>query len=427
MSTATNYLPKIALVVYESRDLITYPTITQALTLLSQSDYEIDVYIPDQMKTDFNYKRVNIINTNQRTAVSFICKTLSLSEQASYQLIIACNFEGLVVAQQLNQSKSLPTVYLSLELIYDQYGKKLMKKMMNYRLILGSIIDFGLRNLSFMKHLFPKNICSHAESASANLSGYLMLYKNYLLLRCSGDRFIKFGIIQDQYRAKCLREQFPFIKKVAYLPNSYLGFHNQSSSYAFRKFRIPKDKKIILYTGGLEKGFDERLFSIIPQISEQYIFLFHVFSRDGYINVIKKKHKQLLGKRVIIHEQILQENEYDKLTRSSYIGLAWYSRPDKHDDNMYYLGLSSGKLCKFLSCNKPIIAPNYFYNYEKLINNKMGITCQNATQIPKALNIIDKKYTYFQKNIKSYYYSNLEFKHMAIPIIDKIQSCYDQS
>jgi hypothetical protein len=89
---------------------------------------------------------------------------------------------------------------------------------------------------------------------------------------------------------------------------------------------------------------------------------------------------------------------------------------------MYYLGWASGKLTKYLSCGKPVITPEYLYNYKELIeNNGLGKTVTSASQIPKALKLINKDYERYTITIGEFYKKNLEYSMVFSTVIKKLE------
>lgn len=371
---------KIAFFFYETRDINTYPSITNAVRLLTEAGYTVDVYLSDWMKTSIQINNARFILISNQDPGNYVFNSVKhiKANRTTYDFIFAFSFEGLVIVNLLNQNNKsiIPTVYFSMELIYSRYLSKLLEQ-------------FNLRDLKYS----------------------LIKILSWLRLQSKGNEFIKFSIIQDEDRGRILKEEFNFIRNIIYVPNSYLGFSDTPSGYGYDRFNIPRDKKILLYTGGLERGFDLGLLEMAESLDQEYILFLNAYSRDKYLDEVEQKfHRLIQEKKIVLNRDNLSEEEYDMLVKSSYIGVAWYQRVDPKNRNMYYLGLSSGKLTKFLSCGKPVIAPDYFHEYHQLIDgNGIGRTCSSAEEISGKIKEIEAEYSGITENVKNFYLKRVEY------------------
>lgn len=418
---------KIAFFLYETRDLNTFPSATNAIRLLTKSNYEVDVYVPQMMDTKLNLPGTKIIVISENCPYRYIVNSVNYIEEKrlKYDFIFAFYFESLIVAYLLNKKKYIPTIYFSMELFYKNYFYKLLKSFFSLRST--KIITIGLLGkLINTTDIFPINkfnnkIARHSNNLN-KIKYYLLGSYYFVMLQLYGKRFIKFSIIQDEARGKLLRKEFRFIKELIFVPNSYIGYESENSNFAYNSFPIPKDKKIILYTGGIEKGFDVEILDIADKLNEKYILFINAYSRDQYIQEVKKEYKEyIVSHKIFINCINLDESQYTRLIRSSHIGIVWYPKNSVHSENMYYLGYSSGKLMKLLSCGKPIVAPNYFYRYPEIIDgNGIGLTCGSTTEIIEKIEHIEKNYKEIKENINNFYLKNLEYEKNFSPVLERM-------
>jgi hypothetical protein len=382
---------RIAFFFFETRDINTYPSIINAIRVLAERGYTIDCYLTESMQTSLRLPNAKFIVVSKQDPYLYAKNSLAYMRLngLSYDFIFAFSFEALAIASLLNRKskKEIPTVYFSMELFYRGYIYKLLKR------------------------IRVRNIWSS-----------LFWIRAWILLQIIGRKFIKFSIVQDKNRGAALREEFGFIDKIFYVPNSYLGFCDDSSNFARERFKIPADKKIILYTGGFERGNDLGLLDISKKLDSQYVLFLNAYSRDHYLDEMLPSYQQEIENGKLFVNQInLSEEDYDMLVRSSFIGLAWYPPPDTNDPNMYYLGLSSGKLTKFLSCGVPVITQASFYQYPKLIDeNNLGRTCVEAREIPQKIEEIAKVYDSIRKNAKKLYLQDFEYKTKFAGVLDEM-------
>jgi len=391
---------RIALFICSNRDINTYPTVTNAIRLLSENGYNIDVFINTSMKTYLELPYTQFIVISERNDYSYVNNSLKYikDHQYNYNVILVFDFDSLIISYLLNRlyRNQINTIYFSLELIYRYYFLFLIKK------IVKNII-----------------LCNSKEIKYSILRIYY-----WIMLQLRGDKFIKFSVIQDIDRGRLLRKEFRFVKKIYYLPNSYIGYCDDECKFAYERFNVLKYKKILIFAGGIEKGFDLDLFEMCGKLPAEYILFLNAYSRDNYLNklIIKYKHYIDEGK-LFINSINLSEEDYDKLIKSSYIGIVWYQKEAITIPNIYYIGLSSGKLTKYLSCGKPVIATNHLFSYSEFIEgNQLGKTCEYPSEIPSLVEIIDKNYKNIQENIKKFYLKKMEYKKFFYSILNEIEN-----
>ena len=384
--------PKVALSFFEDRAISTYPSVLNTARILSEHGYNVDLFVPSCMIDDTNIKNVRIISSGDGSVPSYI-KHVSRMVKNKYDVLIAFSIEGLFVGSIINKFcfNEMPVIYFSMELIYKNYFVNSIRKT---RSIPGV---FTLKRILWYFHL-----------------------------KSFGKYYVKFGIAQDDKRADLLREEFHFIKDIVIVPNSYIGFDNSLASQDIRKrFNISADRKILLFAGGMHEGLGTKLFSVMKELDSAYVFFANVYCRDEYINKIKGMFSEEIKEgKIIVNDKNLNESDHLDLVKSSYLGVVWYSKIEKSNENMYFIGMSSGKLNRFLSCGVPVILPDYFPGFVDLIAKcDVGELCEDETTIPEAIHKIEKKHDLVSVNIKRYYLENLEFGknfHEVLKMIEKL-------
>lgn len=393
---------KIAFFIYSSRDVNTYPSVTNAARVLVREGHSLDIYLPSAMKTALEMHGVRFIDVSDQEPAAYIhnCMDYIGENPIDYDFIFAFSFEALVTVFKLNKylRSKVPTCYFSLELTYA-----------NYVFNVGRLKDL----IYFLRHRDKRAI-----------RYYFSEIYYWFKLQTSGSKIVKFSIIQDKHRGEFLKKEFRFVDKILFVPNSYIGYSAEASDFAYRAFGIPADKKILLYTGGVERGFfDVNLLKMVSKLNDNYVLFINAYSRDNYMQeLIPMYRKEIEEGKIYINDTNLSEEDYDALVRSANICLAWYQKPDPQNHNMYYLGLSSGKLTKYLSCGKPVIAPDYFYDYRPLIEgNRLGRVCEHADEIPSLLHDIQSDYPAYSQGIKTFYEEKLEFATAFGDVLKEIE------
>lgn len=410
---------KIAIFFFENnRDINTYPYIINAAKMLVEHSYRIDIFLNSSMTASENIHGANFIILNGDTFSDYVFNTVMHIQKNALEYIcfFAYTFEGIVISYMLNRSKQpqTPVVYFSLELIYNNFLIKNSVKL--FLSFIGKLLpsfkfkNYILKKLSFYKH---------------NYKYYFEAIKTYFGIELfENNSFIIASVVQDEFRGCLLKDEFKFVKLLLYLPNGYIGYTDTNSKYAMQKFNIPENKKILLYSGGLFLGASgNELFELSKKISDEYILFLNIYA-DG--DLIKKArinyHEQIKNFKLYINSDNLSCFEYDELVKSSYICIAWYKNVDIKFKNIYFMGLSSGKLTKYLSCGKPVIVPSYIYGYQKMIDdNHIGYASAKINEIQTAVKYIEDNYFDIQKNIEKFYTEKIEYSKFFNILFEKIE------
>jgi len=422
---------KIAFFAYESRNLNTYPSLVNAVRLLVKAGHSVDLYLPSSMATDIIFDNCRIIFVSEPDPYEYVSSSVRLVNnlECPYVLFFACYIEGLIVSEILSRQSitAIPIVYFSMELIYKDYPFRLITNILNPNKLLADFV----RPLLCSIKMNDCNIMTLRRLMSASLKQIaysLLVLWSWLRLTYSGGNNILFSIVSDHMRAKVLKEEFLFVDRIIYVPEAgYIGYNDDNSFFAFERFGISKNKKILLYTGGLERGFDLSLLDASKELGEEYILFCNVYSRDGYVQEILPIYaEEIDAGKLFFQTSNLDENEYDALVRSIHIGIVWYPVPSPMNPNMYYLGYSSGKLNKFLSCGKPVVCSDGIYGYKELIEgNGLGRICTSVGEFAVSVTEIESDYGRIVQNIKSYYLEHIDFEkcfRAVLEVIGKIET-----
>lgn len=360
----------------------------------------MDVYYNEKMTSLLKLPNVNFISVEGSELATYSMNTIDKISGSDYGYahFFTFDYDCLLIGYLARKkiSKEISITYFSLELEYRHFFfislKRFIKAMIRYD---------------------SKGIVYNALTMLT--SSKLQLYDN---------KFIKLFIVQDIERGKLLKKEFPFAKRIVYVPNSYIGYYDEPSDFAYNKFGIPAQKKILLYSGGVENGFDQGLFEMCEYLNDDYVLLFNSYSRDGYLDDLMIRYRKYIEKGILFINMVnLDEENYDKLVRSSYMGIAWHQKEATCVPNIYYMGFSSGKFTKYLSCGKPVIVPDYFFPNSTFIERKkLGIVCKSAYEIPNRIESIRSEYSEYQKYIKEFYCEHLEFKKSFENVISQLRA-----
>lgn len=382
----------ILLIFNEDRPISSYPYLLNFVRLLSANDFNITFLINDLMVDNIELKNVEFKSVCKGAYRKLYFNSIIpyfFENQYLYDYIISASIEGLwlLLLITLFSKNKIRGAYFSMELFETS----------------GFIPPKWLNILWKTFH-------------------WILKYR------------VDFSVIQDKNRALLLKETLPEVcdNKIFLLPNSYLGFTNEKSNFAYEKFGIDKSKKILLYAGAIEEWAIDINFPklLSPLFNEDYVLVLSGFSRDNFVKNLSEIYSDLIQrKKLLISLEILSEKDFTELVKSAYIGLAWYKQLDSEyiktmqGKNVYYMGMSSGKLMKYLSCDVPIIVPNFYFGYSDFVKtSNAGVACSYDSSIVDGIRKIDANILKYRKSIETYYINKLEYSQNALPIVEYLIS-----
>jgi len=219
-----------------------------------------------------------------------------------------------------------------------------------------------------------------------------------------------FTVIQDLYRAKELMRANGIDKEqIKIMPVSLFGPAIKTRTDYFReRFKIPANKKIILYLGGITS--DMCCLEVAAQSSsadwdDNWILIFHGFTSN--INYIQKILSVSKSDRFILSLDTVSMRDLDSMTSSADIGIALYLQNNKNNE---YAISSSGKIAQYFKCGLPVIV-NAVRQNEKLMNNfHSGFCVHEHSEIPMAISSILMDYEKYREGAFSIFTARYDFE-----------------
>ena len=218
-------------------------------------------------------------------------------------------------------------------------------------------------------------------------------------------------ICQDEIRMrelKCLlgRENEESNKKFAYVPNTYMRKEIPvDNQYLQCILSIPNDKKILLYSGAIQKKKIPKnvILHILNVMPENWCLVLSGWSAESYAEQLSLE----IGEksRLYIHSNTLDESNYLKFVTSATAALIWYVG---NDPNEYNMGLSSGKFWRFLTLGKSSIVVDLpgLGNFAK--KAQAGVVVNNIEELNTAdFAILEKSVKVLPEYFYEYHYSKV--------------------
>jgi hypothetical protein len=213
-------------------------------------------------------------------------------------------------------------------------------------------------------------------------------------------------VIQDETRKKIAQRYYISNKETIFIPNSYIFDSN---------IEFHADRSGIIYSGGARKKYLIDYLEGFYAVTSVPIVFSGSFD-DWSENEIRSLHRT--NPNIRIEKQILECSEYTKYLQKYAVGLICYSKSD--DDNINYIGLSSGKFFKHLSLGQPVIVIGHSRISYEVKRYGLGIVVEDALQIEYAYTKIMERYNYYQQNVIQTYQDKYDFKKVIAPFLDKL-------
>lgn len=229
-----------------------------------------------------------------------------------------------------------------------------------------------------------------------------------------------FVVAQDEARINNLRKGFnnaPFDYLVS--PVSMMGpAIEKKGDYLYRKYNIPLNKKIIVYTGAITSvNYAQEMAYITnsPAWNSDWILVIHGFSIDDVIPSDIRKNTS--PEKVILSLNNLSQADLDELVSSAEIGIALYK---KNDDNNSLIILSSGKIAQYAKCGLPIIVTSNSPTDAFLNKYNCGRSIIDSSQLCDAIRKIFAEHDTFRNNMLKAFVLKYEFMNNYKQISDSL-------
>lgn len=207
-------------------------------------------------------------------------------------------------------------------------------------------------------------------------------------------------VIQDKLRKGILRKYGISHSRTWLIPNSY--YKNE------KNYDTPR-KAGLIYSGYV--GAD-MLGSFIDQVDDLEGVEITV---SGWRNVNSKLSQ---NSNIKFIKQNISQEQYAEFISAYDIALLWYS--NKADENVYNIGLASGKYFKHLSLGQPVISNRVPGLAEEIEKYKVGIVIDDIKELKAAVQMITENYDFYTANIRKVYDRKYDFGRVSQRFFDFI-------
>jgi glycosyltransferase involved in cell wall biosynthesis len=218
-------------------------------------------------------------------------------------------------------------------------------------------------------------------------------------------------LIQDDERAGVFCRETGFPRgRVVLVPVAPRPQNVAKTDYLRQLLGIPSDRRIVLYSGRLDDWSSrDQLAELVSYWPDRYCLVLHSCPSPGkgmsrYLANLKKTGK------IYLTAQPLSREELPKMVASADFGLAPYIPVPENwmaGDNLYHLGLASGKVAFYAMCGLPILARTLPVFEREFVNYKCGQVYQRVADTGDLLQAMDKDYTHYSSEARRFYEERL--------------------
>lgn len=407
---------------YPNRLINTVPSIHNAIILLTEYGFKVDVITNTGQNSDFKCKNSSnifidphfssidklIINSSAKL-ISFSGHLFKSNNSNRFSRLKSKIFVGITSILDIFQIKYCQiklNTYLSNHtfdyyFIVDPKGAIFVENL--YFLLKGLIVYWSLE-------ITTHKILEYEKKA---------IQKSDII------------IIQDTKRGVLFSSIYGNIEdKLIYIPNSYLGASKREKKYYWhKKFHLDPERKIVINAGSLcpwAKIPD--IISSVEKWPDNWVLIIH--SRHdlsfhpelpNYIDKMK-----LLAPKGKVYFSLDPEIDeiYDIMISSADIGIAFYE-VDRNQSgylNIKTIGHSSGKISQYLHHGLPVIVNNFIEISDIFNSNCCGISVKNTNEISCAIKKIENNYDFFSKNSIRYYNKFLRFEDSFNILLNELKA-----
>jgi hypothetical protein len=233
-----------------------------------------------------------------------------------------------------------------------------------------------------------------------------------------------FVIIQDSLRAQKFSESVEVTSvPFEYMPVAPKDSRASKSNFLRENFGISSDVSIVLFQGSLASWSGRYAWQEMVEYWPENTALV-VHSRAKLNRRYEKFFSRIAdGRKILVTDTPVSQEDLPKLTASADIGLAtYYPSPDTwyEMDNLTHLGLASGKLSYFLMCGLPVITDSRTSLAKLVQQYNIGRAFTTNLDSGHALREILSAQSDLSTNARAYYQQHLNPMNFAPQIVAKM-------
>jgi len=374
---------KRCLILHFWADLDTNPTLMGLMRHLIAAGFDIDLicetrdfFLPPSLPRE----RVSMHRVHSwRNCARLLQKDWSLKLGGGrYSFVIAVDPQGLYAGRYLIEDLSVPLVYLSFEILFQDELEK-------------------------DEELYLKTVEVEVSRRAALI------------------------IVQDEERGKLLASENGLSDHhFLYLPNAPSDAeYSGDGSYLRDRFNISPSKKIVLHTGSFDFWTaGEELIAAAAAFPDEFILVVHSRQIPDKNDLVSRMQDIADLEKVCFSTVPLAFDDYAKLVDSCDIGLVLYRMSPTifTQKNLFHIGLSSGKFAYFARHGKPVITSD-LPSYRAVFNRSYsGVCIPKVSALGEILRKHAPQFAKMGRNNRLFFCEQLDFSKNVVPIMERFKA-----
>ena len=432
---------------FEEEFLGVYPSLINAITLLSPSCSKVEV-ISSERKSNFpnppkfpvnvvfHKVRQNFVydrNQFEANTPSFICNQSKAITSSFWRSFLP---ESLKIKYRKFRDLIVHNIHCwenQYHWFLDKikyYSFCLYKTWSSRPDILIAVDNSGLIAASivcFLSRTNPILVFWSLEIDTGKSPLVLRQLHDLLFSRCV--RFADILVIQENSRVKVLGKKLNIDFKslnTFLIPHSPIAFDKglhrnevEKSQFFQKKFSLSGDEKIILHAGWIHDAMCvDRIAEVAKAWKSSYKIVLHERERRSQNEPFIRHVCQLSENRVLLSLDAVSFDRMDEVFSSAHIGIIAYDK--KYGGGRENAHKASGKLGQYLKCGVPVIAldlPGYAEMFQRY---RCGMVFQNFEEIEDCIDRILQDYESFQTESLRCFEEEFDFKKYFNPLLDHL-------
>lgn len=394
--------------------------VNRECTTLSQNDYDVHLIAIDDPKDDSVLKEERINENFNVSRVQRYPSFITAYQKDKNSFLIKVGTVSTIIGVTLLYFNLMLLIYFASLLLMMALSIKLRKVRKNIvnAAIIGRMIFKGYKDNSDIYHsndlntlpqgiicskfrLKPKKLVYDSHEVQTSRTGYnpktIKLFESFMI------KFVDEMIVENHTRAKKNEELYGFYPNTLYNYSELYDIEEKPDVDLHAELGLPKDEKILLYQGGLQKGRGlELLIEMMPQVKEGTL----VFLGAGKL---EKKLKEMAANSPVSDRIKFVEKVHFKAL-PSYTKQAYLGFQVLQNICFNHYSASSNKLFEYIMAHVPVVSCN-FPEVKAVVEQGVGISVDShdVNQIAHAVNtlVTDEKlrsqYSEKCKEIKKIY------------------------
>ncbi|WP_414055997.1 glycosyltransferase [Macrococcus equi] len=394
--------------------------VNRECTTLSQNDYDVHLIAIDDPKDDSVLKEERINENFNVSRVQRYPSFITAYQKDKNSFLIKVGTVSTIIGVTLLYFNLMLLIYFASLLLMMALSIKLRKVRKNIvnAAIIGRMIFKGYKDNSDIYHsndlntlpqgiicskfrLKPKKLVYDSHEVQTSRTGYnpktIKLFESFMI------KFVDEMIVENHTRAKKNEELYGFYPNTLYNYSELYDIEEKPDVDLHAELGVPKDEKILLYQGGLQKGRGlELLIEMMPQVKEGTL----VFLGAGKL---EKKLKEMAANSPVSDRIKFVEKVHFKAL-PSYTKQAYLGFQVLQNICFNHYSASSNKLFEYIMAHVPVVSCN-FPEVKAVVEQGVGISVDShdVNQIAHAVNtlVTDEKlrsqYSEKCKEIKKIY------------------------